>query len=236
MLSSFALVKEHVSIKQWADDERPREKLMKNGKSALSNAELLAVLLSTGTLNKSALDLARDLLSKVNQDINELARLSIKDLCKVNGIGPAKAIIIQAAIELAGRRDALIAYDKATVSSSRDAYLVMKNKLEDLGHEEFWMVTLSRKNSIINEYKISEGGITATVVDQRKIFKLALDDKCTGIILYHNHPSGNTRPSDADNQLTRKLKEGGKILDINVLDHIIIVQGSYYSYADEGLM
>ncbi len=236
MTLMFAKMKDFVSIKNWADDERPREKLIKNGKAALSNAELLALLLSTGTVKQSALDLARTILTRFNNDLNELAKSGIKDLCKIDGIGPAKAVTIIAAIELAGRRQALDSREKKMISSSKDAYNIVRNILEDLNHEEFWILTLNRKNGVIAEYRISEGGLTSTVVDQRKIFKIALDDKSTGIILFHNHPSGNTQPSEADNQLTKKLKDGGKILDISVLDHLIITQKGYYSYADEGLL
>ncbi len=227
---------EIVPLKHWALEERPREKLIKNGRSALSNAELLALLLSTGTMRRSVLDLARDILARCNNDLDELARFGIRDLCKIDGVGPAKAVTIQAAIELANRRQASERKEKRDIKSSRQAYEQMKNLLEDLNHEEFWVLTLNRKNSVIGKYKISEGGFTSTVVDQRKVFKLAIDDKSTGIIVFHNHPSGNKNPSEADNQLTRKLTEGGKILDISVLDHIIIVQGDYYSYADQGVL
>ncbi len=227
---------EFISMKNWADDEKPREKLIKSGKSALSNAELLALLIATGTVNKSALDLARDVLARFNNDLNELAKSGIKDLCKIGGIGPAKAVTIIAAIELAGRRHAMEGREKKNVGSSKDAYLYIRKILEDLNHEEFWILTLNRKNRVIGEHKISEGGLTSTVVDQRKIFKVAIDDISTGIILFHNHPSGNKQPSEADNQLTKKLKDAGKILDISVLDHIIVTQTTYFSYADEGIL
>jgi DNA repair protein RadC len=223
-------------IKDWAEDERPREKMIKNGRSALSNSELLAILISTGTAKRSALDLARDILSKADNELSNLSKWGVSDYCKIDGIGEAKAITIISALELAGRKMNSKAVDKPSITCSNDAFLHMRNKLEDLSHEEFWMMTLNRKNSIISEYKISEGGITATVVDQRKLFKLALDDKSTGLIMFHNHPSGNKYPSESDNQLTQKMKEAGKLLDINVMDHLIIVQSGYYSYADEGLM
>jgi DNA repair protein RadC len=229
-------MKDFLPIKDWAEDEKPREKLIKKGKSALSNAELLALLLSTGTIKRSALDLARDVLSRFNNDLNELAKANIKDLCKIGGIGEAKAVCISAAIEFASRRQIQENPIKGYVGSSKTAYQHIRSLLEDLNHEEFWIMTLNRKNCVIGKYKISEGGLTSTVVDQRKIFKIAIDDKSTGIIMFHNHPSGNQSPSEADNQLTRKLKDGGKILDINVLDHIIIVQSGYYSYADEGTL
>jgi DNA repair protein RadC len=227
---------DYVSIKNWKEDEKPREKLLKHGKQALSDAELIAILLGTGTKETSAIDLARALLLLGHNNLNELARLSVKDLCKVNGIGPAKAITIIAAIELGARKQYLAAVERPQIRSSREAYLVMKSKLEDLSHEEFWVITLDRKNSVINTYRISEGGITGTVVDVRKILKIALDDKSTGIMLFHNHPSGNLQPSHADIELTKKMTEAGKIMDISVLDHLIITQTSYYSFTDEGLL
>jgi DNA repair protein RadC len=225
---------EFVSIKNWGEDERPREKLIKKGRSSLSNVELLAILISTGTNNKTALDIARELLHKAGQNIQELAKWTVHDFCKIDGIGPAKAVTIITAIELSARKQISEGKTKLVVQSSRDAYGLMRHLMEDLNHEEFWVLTLNRKNGVISEHCISVGGITATIVDQRKIFKLAIDDKSTGIILFHNHPSGNQFPSESDNQLTKKLKEAGKLLDINVLDHLIITQNGYYSYADEG--
>jgi DNA repair protein RadC len=223
-------------IKDWVLEERPREKMQKQGRASLTNSELLAILVSTGTAKKSALDIAREILHKTDNDLMTLSKWSFSDFCKIDGIGEAKAITIMAALELAGRKNNSTVKQKSSITCSQDAYKLMKHRLEDLNYEEFWVLTLNRKNSIINEYKISEGGITATVVDQRKIFKLALDDKSTGILLFHNHPSGNRNPSESDNQLTKKLKEGGKLLDIAVMDHIIIVQSDYFSYADEGVL
>lgn len=225
---------EFIPMKDWNDDEKPREKMIRKGRASLSNTELIAILLSTGTINKSALDLARELLGKANNDLRQLAKWNIQDFCKVDGIGPAKAVTVVSAIELAGRKQLAESRESDVIQSSRDAYKRLRHYLEDLNHEEFWIMTLNRKNAIIAEHRISEGGITATIVDQRKIFRIAIDDKSTGIILFHNHPSGNIQPSEADNMLTRKLKEGGKLLDINVLDHIIVAQSGYYSYADEG--
>jgi DNA repair protein RadC len=221
-------------IKEWANDEKPREKFIKKGKTVLSNSELLAIIISTGTSNRSALDLAREILQICNQNLHALSRWSIADYCKIEGIGPAKAVSISACLELANRRLNSGNSEKTTIKNSFDAYALMQQHLENLSHEEFWIVTLNRKNTIINSYKISEGGITATIVDQRKLFKLALDDKCTGIILYHNHPSGNNVPSEADDSLTKKIINSGKLLDINVIDHIIVAHSSYYSYADHG--
>lgn len=221
-------------ISEWPLEDRPREKLITKGRRALSNAELLAILIATGTARKSALDLAREILGRAGNDLHQLARWSVNDFCKTSGIGHAKAVSIVSALELAGRKLQADARENPVIQSSRDAYKRMRHCLEDLSHEEFWMLTLNRKNAVIAEHRISEGGITATIVDQRKLFRIALDDKCTGIILFHNHPSGNVYPSDSDNQLTRKLKEAGNLLDINVLDHLILAQSSYYSYADEG--
>jgi len=225
-----------VSIKNWEEDERPREKLIKKGRSSLSNAELLAILISTGTNKKTALDIAREILLKAGQNIQELAKWTVHDFCKVDGIGPAKAVTLITAIELSVRRQMSESKEKTVVNSSKDAYALMRHLMENLNHEEFWILTLNRKNGVISEHCISVGGITATIVDQRKIFKLALDDKSTGIILFHNHPSGNLFPSESDNQLTKKIKDSGKLLDINVLDHLIITQNGYYSYADEGAL
>lgn len=222
------------SIPHWNPEDKPREKLISKGRRALSNAELLAILISTGTLEKTALDLAREMLQRAGNDLHQLARWSVNDFCKIAGIGPAKAVSIVSALELAGRKLQADAKESAVIQSSKDAFKRMRYCLEDLSHEEFWMLTLNRKNAVIAEHRISEGGITATIVDQRKLFRIALDDKCTGIILFHNHPSGNIYPSDADNQLTKKLKDAGNLLDINVLDHLILAQSAYYSYADEG--
>lgn len=227
---------EYRRIKDWALEERPREKLQKLGKSAMSNAELLAILIATGTVKKSALDIAREILNKSENDLMTLSRWDFADFCKIDGVGEAKAITLMSAFELAGRRMSSTVRQKASITCSRDAYDYMKHRLENLNHEEFWLMTLNRKNAVINTYKISEGGITATVVDQRKLFKLALDDKSTSIVLFHNHPSGNIHPSDSDNQLTKKLKEAGALLDISVIDHLIIVQSAFYSYADEGAL
>lgn len=212
----------------------PREKLISRGRKALSNEELLAILISTGTFRKSAVELAREMLQMAGNDLKQLARWSVSDYCKIEGIGPAKAVSILSAMELALRKLEASSRENTLIRSSRDAYGKIRCHLEDLCHEEFWMMTLNRKNAVIREHRISIGGITATIVDQRKIFRLAIDDRCTGIIVFHNHPSGNTSPSDADIQLTNKLKEGGKLLDINLLDHLILAGDGYYSFADEG--
>lgn len=227
-------MREFTPIRALNDDEKPREKLISKGSKSLSNAELLAILISSGNVKKSALDLARDILQRAGNDLQTLARWNMNDFRKIEGIGQVKALTILSAIELAARKNAADGRESTNIGSSKDAYRFMRHHLEDLCHEEFWIMTLNRKNAVIAEHRISEGGITATIVDQRKIFRFALDDRSTGIILFHNHPSGNHQPSSADDSLTKKLSEAGKLLDINVLDHLIITQNAYYSYADEG--
>lgn len=222
------------SIKNWADDDRPREKLAAKGRSALSNAELLAILIGSGTKQKSAVEVAREILNVANNDLNTLARLSIADLCKIDGIGPAKAISIIAAIELANRRPSSNSETPKKVTSSRDAFLHLKPLLRDKNYEEFWILTLARNNKVIKPYRVSEGGVSGTVADPKRIFKAALENNASAIILSHNHPSGNLRPSKADETLTQKIVNAGKHLDIQVLDHIIVAGDGYFSFADEG--
>jgi len=226
----------YTSIKHWAKEDRPREKLLIKGKNALSDAELLAILISTGTRKKSAIDLARELLSICNNDLNQLARMSVKDLMKQSGIGAAKAIIITTAIELGGRRQSADIRRKNKIGCSKDAYELMRGRIADLNHEEFWILYLNRANQVICEKMVSEGGISGTVADPKKIYRIALEESSSGIIACHNHPSGNLTPSQADNSLTNKLKESGSFLDIPLIDHLIIGQHGYYSYADEGAL
>lgn len=223
-------------IKSWAEDDRPREKMELKGKSSLSDTELLAILISTGTAKKTAVDLAREVLNAAGNDLNALAKMSIKDLCKLNGIGKAKAISIAAAIELGGRRNATEHRQKKTISGSKDAYEYIRWRLEDLQYEEFWILTLNRANKVINEHRVSEGGVSGTVVDPKRVYKFALDDTASSIILFHNHPSGTLKPSSSDISLTKKLKEAGSLLEISILDHIIVCQAGYYSFADEGIL
>ncbi len=227
---------EFISIKNLAEDDKPREKLLLKGKSSLSNVELLAILLSTGTRKKSAIDLAREILEKSNRNLDELAKLSVNELCKIDGIGPAKAITIVAAIELAGRRQQTIAREKPKITTSKHAYEILRHHLQDLNHEEFWLLCLNRAGQVTAEIRISEGGITGTVADPKKIFKFALEHLATGIIVCHNHPSGNLSPSEQDREITNKIKAAGRTLDINLMDHLIITQKQYFSFADEGLL
>lgn len=225
-----------LNIKNWSPDDRPREKLMLKGKSALSDAELIAILLGSGTSSMSAVDLAKKVLHPAGNNLHELARLTVKDLVKIKGIGEAKALTIVAALELGRRRKELENHEKPKITGSRDAYDLVKADLLDIAHEEFWIVLLNRANRVIKKSQISQGGVAGTVADPKIIFKLALDDLACGIILAHNHPSGNLTASQADLDLTKKLREAGKLLDIQVLDHIIVAGQKYLSFADEGFM
>jgi DNA repair protein RadC len=224
----------YLSIKDWAVDEKPREKLSSKGRESLSNTELLAILIGTGTRHKSAVDLAREILKLANNNLNLLARLTIKDLCTLDGVGPAKAITVIAAIELGSRKKQSLITKDQIISSSSDAYAYYGPLLEDKSYEEFWVMLLGRNNKIIKSVKLSEGGIEATVVDAKKLFKSALQHNASSLILCHNHPSGNLTPSGADIRLTKKLKLAAENLDISIIDHLIIGQGGFYSFADEG--
>ncbi|MFT5513691.1 MAG: DNA repair protein RadC [Bacteroidia bacterium] len=226
----------YIAIKDRALDERPREKLQLHGKKSLSNAELLAILIATGTKNKSAIDLGCDIMQMAHNDLNELATLSIQSLCKIEGIGPAKAITVLSALELGGRRSAQGVSKTNKVSSSDDAYQHIGHKLSDISHEEFWVIFLNRANNILSSKCISKGGLSQTVVDPKVVYNNALESKASALILCHNHPSGQLRPSQADIQLTEKLKSAGKLLDIQVLDHLIVTATAYYSFADEGML
>jgi DNA repair protein RadC len=224
---------EYISIKNWSEDDKPREKLAANGRETLSNAELLGILLGNGTRNKSAVDLARDILNLASNDLNQLAKLSIKDLCKISGIGPAKAITIIAAIELGGRRKKAETTSEF-IRSSHDAYSYFRPTLQDKDYEEFWVLFLNRNNKILKSYKVSDGGVSQTVADPKRIFKAALENNASHLVLCHNHPSGNLSPSPADIVLTNKLIAAAKNLDMTIIDHIIITDGGHYSFADEG--
>lgn len=225
-----------LNIKSWAAEDRPREKLLLKGKAALSDAELIAILLSTGTSNLSAVDLAKNILQAVNNDLNELARLTVKDLMKIKGIGEAKAIRVISALELGRRRKDFQAEERPRIGGSADAFEILKAELLDIPHEAFWIILLNRANRVIRKHQISQGGVSGTVADPKIIFKVAVEELASGIILAHNHPSGNLTASQADIDLTKKLKESGKLLDIQVLDHIIIAGKKYFSFADEGLL
>lgn len=223
-------------IHQWAHDDQPREKLMNKGKEALSDAELIAILLRSGSISQSAVELGRSLLQKVDHNLIALSKLSIDDLMRHKGIGEAKALSIIAALELGMRRRLAEVPVRKTVSSSRDAFDLLYTSVADCLYEEFWVLLLNHANRRISVEQISEGGQAGTVVDPKKIFKMALEQNAAGIILCHNHPSGNLNPSTADRNLTDKIKNAGNFLDIKVLDHLIIADESYYSFADNGLM
>ncbi|MFA4850960.1 MAG: DNA repair protein RadC [Bacteroidales bacterium] len=224
------------SIKQWAEDDRPREKLLMKGKNALSDAELIAILISSGNREETAVDLAKRILKNSNDSIAELSRLTIKDMMKFKGIGEAKAISIAAALELGRRRREEEATQKKQITSSKDVFDIFHPIMSDMTYEEFWILLLNKANKIIGKFSISEGGLIGTVADPVKIFRKAIEYNAIGMILCHNHPSGNIKPSEADMNLTKKMKEGGKLLDISVLDHIIIGEEKYLSFADEGLL
>jgi DNA repair protein RadC len=223
-------------IKSWAQDDRPREKLLSKSSSALSDVELLAILIGSGTRQLSAVDVARLILNSSNNSITELSRLSIKELIKFKGIGEAKAINIAAALELGRRRRLKEGLEKKKITSSRDAFEIMHPILSDNNYEEFWIITLNRGNMIKNTFRISEGSLAGTVADPKKIFKTALDDNAASVILCHNHPSGNTSPSKKDQEITSKCKSAGLFLDMPVIDHIIVAGDKYFSFADEGLL
>lgn len=225
-----------VSIKNWAEDDRPREKLLLKGKNALSDAELLALLLGTGNRNESAVDLAKAILHEVKDNLVELSRLGINELLGFKGIGKAKAIIIIAAMELGRRRNEAMVITKEKITNSNDAYNIFRSSIGDLPYEEFWIIILNKANKVIRKCSISEGGVSGTVVDPKKIFKIALDNHASSIILGHNHPSGNIEPSEADHKITKKIKEAGIMLDVAVLDHLIIGDDRFYSFADEGVL
>lgn len=224
------------TIKTWAEEDRPREKLSTKGKASLSNAELLAILIGSGSRNESAVDLSKKILSHTQNNLQELSRLSIHDLMDFKGIGEAKAITIIAALELGRRYRSSDALERKKISCSSDAYSAIYSYLSDNNYEEFYIILLNRANEILGIHKISEGGTSGTVVDPKKVFKLALARQASGLILCHNHPSGQLKPSEQDKKITDKIALSGKMLEVNVLDHLIVGNGHYYSFADEGIM
>ena len=223
-------------IKAWAEEDRPREKLLLKGRHTLSDAELIAILIGTGNADETAVDLARRILAENSNDLSRLGRLNVHELLKFRGIGEAKAVSIVAAMELGRRRKETPQQKREQLTSSKEAVSLMQPLLGDLHHEEFWVIFLNRSNHIIRKQQISSGGMSGTVADPRIIFKAALENKAVSIILCHNHPSGNNQPSTADIQLTKNISEAGKVLEITVLDHIIVTQHGFYSFADEGLI
>ena len=224
----------HFAIKNWSDDDKPREKLMLKGKEALSDAELLAILIGSGSRNESAVALSQRILASVG-GLNSLAKLSIAQLMKFKGIGTAKAVTIVAGLELCARRRSEKAVEEIKIKSSKMVFDLMQPVIGELAHEEFWVLFLNNSNNVISKMQLSKGGIGGTTVDVRLIFKLAFEKFATALILCHNHPSGSLIPSDADKQITRKVKEAGSKLDVKVLDHLIITESKYYSFVDEGI-
>jgi len=224
------------SIKNWNEDDRPREKLLLKGRTALSDAELIAILIGSGSRNESAVSLSQRILASVSNNLSELGRLSIPELMEFKGIGEAKAICIAAAMELGRRRRTGEALERKKITSSNSVFEYVQPIIGELPHEEFWILYLNNSNKIIKSAQLSKGGITGTVVDVRLAFKDALQLGAVGIILAHNHPSGTLKPSQADIQLTKKLKTAGDSLDIKVLDHLIITEKAYFSFADENML
>lgn len=224
----------HFAIKNWSEDDKPREKLMLKGKDALSDAELMAILIGSGSRNESAVALSQRILANAG-NLNSLGKMSISQLMQFKGIGEAKAITIIAALELGRRRRAEDTVELSKIISSKNAFEIMQPIIGELSHEEFWVLFLNNSNKVISKSQLSKGGIAGTVVDIRLVFKLALENGATGLILCHNHPSGNLKPSDADKQITKKIKTAGEILDVKILDHLIITETKYYSFVDEGI-
>ena len=224
------------SIKCWAEDDRPREKMLHKGERALSNAELVAILIGSGNARESAVELAKRILADVQNDVARLAGLSIQELMHFKGIGSAKAITVKAALELGKRRQLSTAEKLRTVSSSADAYKIISPYLQDKKTEEFWILLFNRRNQLIKMKMISLGGVSATVVDAKIVFHAALEKLASGIILVHNHPSGNRNPGQSDISLTRKLKQAAEVLDIDLLDHLVVTDHDYFSFRDEGLL
>ncbi|BDU23649.1 DNA repair protein RadC [Flavobacterium sp. GSB-24] len=226
--------KSNFPITDWSEDDKPREKLMLKGKEVLSDAELIAILIGSGSRNESAVSLSKRILSSAG-NLNALGKLSISSLMQFKGVGEAKAISIVAALELGRRQRSEDALIFKKISSSKAVFEIMQPIIGELPHEEFWVLFLNNSNSVISKSQLSKGGITGTVVDVRLVFKLAMENGATGLILCHNHPSGNLNPSDADKQITKKIKLAGESLDVKVLDHLIITESKYYSFVDEGI-
>ncbi|MDT0622416.1 RadC family protein [Croceitalea vernalis] len=224
------------SIKNWADDDKPREKLAKKGRSTLSDAELIAILISSGNREESAVQLSKRILASVNNSLNDLGKLSIPQLMKFKGIGEAKAITIAAALEIGRRRRIDTEEVINKITSSANVFDLLQPIIGELPHEEFWIIYLNNSNKVLHKEQLSKGGITGTLVDVRLVLKQALEQNAVGLILAHNHPSGTLKPSTADKQITHKLKVAAEAIDIKVLDHLIITQKAYFSFADEQIL
>ncbi|MBV6645449.1 MAG: DNA repair protein RadC [Cyclobacteriaceae bacterium] len=225
-----------LTIKEWAEEDRPREKLIIKGKSSLSEAELLGILIGSGTKTLSAVDVGKLILQASKNDLNALARLSVNDLKKFKGIGEAKAVNIVSALELGRRRKDQERVEKIKINCASDTHELMTAELLDQPHEEFWVILLRRNNELIKKMQVSKGGVSGTVADPKIIFKSALESLASGVILVHNHPSGNLKPSTSDIRLTQKIKQAGQVLDIKVIDHVIFANDGFYSFADQGML
>lgn len=225
-----------LSIKDWAVEDRPREKLLLKGTRSLSDVELLAILIGSGNFSESAVELSRRILASVSNNLNELGKKQVADLLKFKGIGQAKAVNIIAALELGRRRKEQSAAEKVMITQSCDAERYFRPILEDLNHEEFWILLLNRSNAVIDKMMVSQGGLTGTVTDVRLILKMAIEKLASAMILCHNHPSGNIQASEADHKITRKIKDAAALMEITVLDHVIIAHDKYLSFADEGIL
>lgn len=224
------------SIKQWADGDRPREKLLHKGRTVLSDAELVAILIGSGSKEESAVQLGQRILAAVDNNLNELGRLSLKQLMRFKGIGEAKAISIVAALEIGRRRRDGRTNEITKINSSQDVFELLFSLIGELAHEEFWILYLNNSNKVLHKAQLSKGGMTGTLVDVRLVMKLALEYGAVGLVLAHNHPSGNLRPSKSDKEITQKLQHAAKALDIKILDHLIITQEGYYSFADDNIL
>lgn len=224
------------SIKNWSDDDKPREKLLNKGRSALSDAELIAILIGSGSRAESAVELSKRILASVDNNLNELGRLSVPQLMQFKGIGEAKAVSIAAALEMGRRRRGEDALKVDKISSSKDAFEILQPIIGELEHEEFWILYLNNSNKVLQKSQLSKGGITGTLVDVRIVMKQTLELGAVGLILAHNHPSGTLKPSRADKEITQKIKRASESLDIKVLDHLIVTQKDYFSFADNQLL
>ncbi len=224
------------AITAWAEEDRPREKMQLKGRHVLSDAELLAILIGSGTVGESAVGLAQRILASVGNNLHELGKRSLAELQKFNGIGEAKAITIAAALELGRRRQLTDLQERPRIGSSRDAFQIIAPQIADLAHEEFWVLHLNRKNEVFGREQLSSGGTAGTVVDTKMLFKKAIEAGAAGIVALHNHPSGSLQPSQSDIDLTRKIREAGALLEIPLLDHLIVSERGYFSFADEGLL
>ena len=224
------------TIKNWATDDRPREKMLEKGREALSDAELIAILIGSGNSNESAVDLSRRILKDVDDNLINLSQLSISELTDYKGIGEAKAVSIAAALELGRRRRFAETAQQQHIHNSKEAFEYFYMRMSDLEHEQFWIMLLNPKNKVIKLVKVSDGGINGTVADPKRIFKIAVENNATALMLCHNHPSGSVKPSDSDIALTKNIVNGGKLLEIKILDHIVIGIDNYFSFADSGLI